>query len=260
MNNKQLIEYPTIKLIGVPLTLCDKDQLLSAIKTIIMRDHKGLILSGNIHSFNLAYQNQWLLDLFYQADIVRIDGAGLRLGVKLLGKEAPRRMTWADFAWDLAGFCAEKEFSLFLLGGAPGIAQLAANRLVDVYPNLNVVGADHGYFDKTVLSTENETMIHKINQAKPHILIVGFGMPLQEKWLNENRHKIEANVIMTGGAVFDYVSGELRRAPNWLTDSGLEWFGRMMIEPRRLWRRYILGNPLFFWRVLKQKFGLLDVQ
>ncbi|MEZ4642784.1 MAG: WecB/TagA/CpsF family glycosyltransferase [Chloroflexota bacterium] len=82
-------------------------------------------------------------------------------------------------------------------------------------------------------------------------------MPVQEKWLLENRENLNVNVIMTGGAVFDYVSGELQRAPKWMTDNGLEWLGRLLIEPRRLWRRYLVGNPVFLWRVLKQRLGLL---
>jgi N-acetylglucosaminyldiphosphoundecaprenol N-acetyl-beta-D-mannosaminyltransferase len=82
-------------------------------------------------------------------------------------------------------------------------------------------------------------------------------MPLQERWLMENWDHIDANVALTGGAVFDYVSGELQRAPRWMTDNGLEWLGRLLIEPRRLWKRYLIGNPLFIWRVLKQRLGLL---
>lgn len=253
MNKKELINYPTIKLIGVPLTICDKTQLLAAIKKIIKANQRGLVLSGNIHSFNLAYQNKWLMDFFHQADIVRIDGAGLRLGAKLLGQQVPPRMTWADFAWELAQFCAEEGFTLFLLGGAPGVAELAAERLVERYPNLKVIGTEHGYFDKSISAVENYEVIQKVRKEKPDILIVGFGMPLQEKWLLENRQQIEANVIMTGGAVFDYVSGKSHRAPRWMTDNGLEWLGRLIIEPSRLWQRYIVGNPLFLWRIFKQK-------
>ncbi|MCA1688781.1 MAG: WecB/TagA/CpsF family glycosyltransferase, partial [Actinobacteria bacterium] len=83
--------------------------------------------------------------------------------------------------------------------------------------------------------------------------LVGFGMPLQEYWLMENRNRLDANVALTGGAVFDYVSGELRRGPRVLTENGLEWLARLLIEPRRLWRRYLIGNPLFLARVLEQR-------
>lgn len=85
------------------------------------------------------------------------------------------------------------------------------------------------------------------------ILIVGFGMPLQERWLVENRVGLDVRVALAGGAVFDYVSGRLRRAPRLLTDHGFEWLGRLLIESRRLWRRYLVGNPVFLARVLRQR-------
>ena len=84
-------------------------------------------------------------------------------------------------------------------------------------------------------------------------------MPLQEHWLMENWHRIESNIALTGGAVFDYVSGDLRRAPRWMNENGLEWLGRLVIEPRRLWRRYLVGNPHFLYRVFRQRLGLLRI-
>ena len=133
----------------------------------------------------------------------------------------------------------------------------AAVRLTERFPNLRILGTHHGFFDKTPGSLENEDVIQRINAVKPDILVTGFGMPLQERWLMDNWDRIEANVALTGGAVFDYISEELRRAPRWMTDHSLEWLGRLIIEPRRLWRRYLIGNPLFLWRVLKQRLGFL---
>lgn len=127
------------------------------------------------------------------------------------------------------------------------------------YPQFQVVGTHDGYFDKSVDSQENQMVIEKINKVRPNILLVGFGMPVQEYWLQENWEKIDTNIALTGGAVFDYLSGELRRAPRWMTDHGLEWLGRLIIEPRRLWKRYIIGLPLFFLRVLLFKLGLLKI-
>jgi N-acetylglucosaminyldiphosphoundecaprenol N-acetyl-beta-D-mannosaminyltransferase len=137
------------------------------------------------------------------------------------------------------------------------VAEKAATRLKERFPDLDIAGAHHGYFDKTAGSLKNEAVIQEINAVRPNILIVGFGMPLQERWLMENWNCIEANVAIVAGAVFDYVSGELHRGPRWLTDHGLEWLARLIIEPRRLWRRYLIGNPLFLARVIKQRLGLL---
>jgi N-acetylglucosaminyldiphosphoundecaprenol N-acetyl-beta-D-mannosaminyltransferase len=96
-------------------------------------------------------------------------------------------------------------------------------------------------------------VIGAVNASGADIVIVGFGMPLQEDWVGRNRAEIAAPVVLTGGAVFDYVSDALRRPPRWMTTRGLEWLGRLLIEPRRLWTRYVVGNPLFIVRVLRAR-------
>jgi N-acetylglucosaminyldiphosphoundecaprenol N-acetyl-beta-D-mannosaminyltransferase len=246
-----------ITLLGVPLSTINLNGLLKAIESGVKSDSKILILSGNVYAYNLAYNNQWLHGLYNQADFVRLDGEGVRWGARILGYCVPPRMTWADFAWQLANFAEENQYSLYLLGGKPGVANIAAERLLERHPNLIIAGIHHGYFDKTQGSEENEDVIQHLNQSRPNILIIGFGMPVQEQWVLENHQKINVNVIMTGGAVFDYISGELRRAPSWMTENGLEWLGRLIIEPRRLWKRYLVGNPIFLWRILLQRFGIL---
>lgn len=252
--------FEKIHLLGTQLTLCDSRKLLEAVARTIESGRRGLVLSGNVYAFNLACEHQWLQDFFNWADVVRLDGSGVRLGAKIVGYDTPPRMTWADFAWQLAELAQARDYTLFFLGARPGIAGQAAVRLKERFPSLRIVGTHHGYFDKTPGSPENEAIIKQINAVKPNILVVGLGMPLQERWLMENWDRIEANIALTGGAVFDYVSGELRRAPRWMTDHGLEWLGRLIIEPRRLWRRYVLGNPLFLWRVLKQRLGMLKLE
>jgi len=182
-----------------------------------------------------------------------VPDCSITVGARILGHHIPERITYADWMWQLAEFSANQGFSLFLLGAEPGVAELAAARLLERYPNLAIAGVHHGYFEKEPCSAETQAVIETINAAKPNILLLGFGMPLQEKWLMENWEAIDTNIALTGGAVFDYISGELKRAPEWLTASGFEWLGRLIIEPRRLWRRYLVGNPIFMWRIVKQR-------
>jgi N-acetylglucosaminyldiphosphoundecaprenol N-acetyl-beta-D-mannosaminyltransferase len=157
--------------------------------------------------------------------------------------------------WQLAELSEREQWTMYFLGAKPGIAENAALRLRNRYPNLRIVGTRHGYFDKTPASPENESVVQDINRVAPNILLVAFGMPLQEHWLMENWENINADIALTGGAALDYVSGRLRRAPRWMTDSGLEWLGRLLIEPSRLWKRYLLGNPAFLWKVILQRWG-----
>lgn len=246
-----------IPMLGAKLSLCDNKELLSIIGNCIRENNRLLVLSGNIQAFNLICKYSWLRGFFHRADIVRIDGDGVRLGAKILGYDPPSRTTWADFAWELAGKAEKTNWEVFFLGGKPGVAKKAAVRLLEKFPDLKIVGTNHGYFDKSSGSLDTKNILANVNKVSPDILIVGFGMPLQERWLLETLDDIEATVIMTGGAVFDYISGELTRGPKWMTDHGLEWLARLIIEPRRLWKRYLVGNPLYMWRILKQKFGLL---
>ena len=246
-----------VDLLGVPIAALTVDRLHARILAFVQEDRHALVLHANAHGLNLACRYPWLRRFLNQAEIVFCDGAGVILGARLLGQQIPERITYADWMWQLAEFCTQEGLTFFFLGARPGVADKAAARLCGRYPGLQVVGAHHGYFDKTPGSVENEAVLQQINAARPDILIVGLGMPLQERWLLENWERVEANVGLTGGAAFDYLSGELRRAPRWMTDNGLEWLGRLLIEPRRLFQRYVIGNPLFMLRVLGQRFGLL---
>lgn len=251
------LDRASILIFGVPIHPFTVASLHNRICDIIQAQKHELFLNANVNCLNLAFDSVWLHDLLNSADAVFCDGAGVMLGARILGYHIPERITYADWMWQLSEFAEPRGFTFFFLGARPGVADKAAASLKARYPDLRVVGAHHGYFDKTPGSVENEAVIEQINAVKPNILIVGFGMPLQERWLMENWDRIDANVALTGGAVFDYVSGELRRAPRWMTDNGLEWLGRLIIEPRRLWKRYLIGNPLFLWRVIKQRLGWL---
>jgi len=247
--------HPPVIILGVPVTPVTVEALHRYIYRCIRGGQRALILNANVHALNLAYSYPRFRAVFQRADLVFCDGAGVLLAARMLNSNLPERITYADWMWQLADLSSTCSFSLFFLGSRPGIAEKAAMRLKEKFPNFNIVGVHHGFFDKARGSLENEKVIQLINQVSPDILIVGFGMPLQELWLNENWEHLQVRVALTGGAVFDYISGELKRAPRWMNDHGLEWLGRLLIEPKRLWKRYLIGNPLFIWRILKQKIG-----
>jgi N-acetylglucosaminyldiphosphoundecaprenol N-acetyl-beta-D-mannosaminyltransferase len=244
-----------INVLGVGVDPLTVEELHERMLGFVENGDRALVLHANAHGLNLACRDERLRGFLNGAQIVFCDGAGVMLAARLLGRRIPERITYADWTWKLAAFAEERGFSLFFLGARPGVAEKAARRLEYRFPKLRIAGAEHGYFERTLGSPENEAIIKKINAARPDVLLVGFGMPVQEFWLAENWEKVDANVALTGGAVFDYVSGELRRGPRFLTDRGLESVARLMVEPRRLWRRYVIGNPLFLLRVLKQRLG-----
>jgi N-acetylglucosaminyldiphosphoundecaprenol N-acetyl-beta-D-mannosaminyltransferase len=241
-----------VNVLGIPIDPLTVSQLHDEIVRIVEAGQRALVLNVNVHCMNLAYERPWLSAMLKRARVVFCDGAGVMLGARLLGERIPERITYADWLWQLAELASVEGYTMFFLGAEEGIAQLAARNLTARFPDLRVVGTHHGYFAKT--GPENEQVVALINALCPDLLIVAFGMPLQEAWLRENWENIEAKVFLTGGACFDYVAGRTPRGPRWMVDHGLEWLCRLWTEPLRLWRRYIVGNPLFILRVLRQRF------
>ncbi len=242
-------------MLGVGVDPVTVEGLQAEVGRLIRGCGTGLMLNANVRCLNFCYEDPALRAFLNGADVVFCDGAGVMLAARLLGGRIPERITYADWAWHPAAFAEAQGFSLYLLGARPGVAEEAARRLKARHPDLEIAGVRHGYFDRAAGSPENEAIVAEINAASPDILLVGLGMPIQEHWLMQNRDRLNAGVVLTGGAVFDYVSGGLRRGPRLLTNNGFEWLARLLVEPRRLWRRYLLGNPLFLLRVLGQRLG-----
>ena len=173
---------------------------------------------------------------------------GVRLAGGLTSQMTVPRLSPPDFMEIICQAAIRSNWRIYFLGAKPGVAQLAADRLIRKYPELQIK-THHGYFDMSNNSSENNNVVQEINIFTPELLVVGFGMPLQERWILENINSLNVKIAFPAGALFDYLSGQLPRAPRWVTDNGFEWLGRLIIEPRRLWKRYVIGIPLFFWRV-----------
>jgi len=248
----QALKRDRIEVLGVGVDPVTVDELHAALLRLAREDGLSLVLNANAHCLNLCYRDPVLRSFLNRADVVFCDGAGVMLAARILGRRIPERITYADWAWRLAAFAEAEGLSLYFLGARPGVAERAAQRLRERHPELKIAGARHGYFDHAAGSPENAAVVREINAAAPDILLVGLGMLLQERWLMENGERLNARVALTGGAVFDYVSGRVSRGPQVLTDNGFEWMARLLLEPRCLWRRYLLGNPLFLLRVLRE--------
>ena len=248
---------PKIELFNIMVDDISLLKLLEDINNFIANDQKTIISNLNVQAVNLSFKYPWFRDFLNRSDIVFCDGFGVILGARILGQKIEHRNTPPDWIPQLAEMCTHNNFSMGLLGSISSIAEKTASILQRENPTLQIPFTHHGFFNKTSGHPENEAVIQAINAVKPDILLVGFGMPLQEKWIMENFERLDVKVILPVGAALDYISGNVRRAPLWMTDHGLEWLGRLIIEPRRLWKRYIIGIPLFFYRVLLQKFGLL---
>jgi N-acetylglucosaminyldiphosphoundecaprenol N-acetyl-beta-D-mannosaminyltransferase len=242
---------PELKILGIKVTPITEQQINREIARIIRERRKELVLNVNVNAINLALKRPFMKDLINRAGIVYCDGWGVVLGARILGARIPGRITLADWIWSLSALCEREGFSYYFLGSREGIAAEAARKLVERHPALKIAGVRNGYFKKS--GKENETVVAEINRVSPDILILGLGMPIQERWLVDNWERIDARVAFAGGACFDFISGTVRRAPRWMADHGLEWLFRLILEPRRMFARYVIGNPLFILRVIRER-------
>lgn len=236
----------TIDFLGVNIDVLDTSGLYKKIIDFIYDKKSHKIMYVNAHCIVISQKNEKYRKILNNAHCVYADGMSIVWGAKVFGNYLPGRSTCADF---ILGFCklfAEKGIRIYLLGGRPGVAEVAAEKLKQCISGLKIVGTHHGYF----YHQGNERIINKINKSKAQILLVGLGVPEQEKWIEKNFSLIDGPVIWGVGGVFDFLSGRVKRGPKYLLNNGLEWLWRLFIEPRRLWKRYITGNFLFVWYVV----------
>ncbi len=244
------------RFLGVKISFLTVPMLIEIIEDTVAGGQRRTFFTANSHSMNLAFEQPRLRTLYNESDYVLCDGFGVKLAASMLGHRLPARMTPPDWLDEVVALAIRRDFSIFFLGNRPGVAERAVGKLREKFPTLRVAGMHHGYFDKTHASEESERVVQFVNATKANLLYVGFGMPAQEYWLMENRDRLDVNVAVTVGAMLDFVAGATPRGPRWLTDRGLEWLSRLVTEPRRLWRRYLIGIPLFFFRVLRERLGL----
>jgi len=239
------------RIFDIPIELGQPAELMRRITGWVGSDRPARrVMYVNAHVLNRSRATPALRAALEQADLVYCDGYGVRLAAKALDVEIPHRMTGADWIWGLAALCELGGQSIYLLGSEPGVTAEAARRLGNWYPRLTVAGTHHGYFE--IGSAHDERVVEDINARRPDIVLVGMGTPKQELWVQHNAARLDTDVVWTVGALFDYVSGRVPRAPGWLADNGLEWIFRLAIDPQRMWRRYLLGNPVFVSRVMAQ--------
>jgi len=239
------------EIFGVFINTAPPAELLRRILGYAERGEHRRVAYVNAHVINQSFEMPELRRSLRGADLVYCDGYGVRLAARTIGLPVPHRMTGADWIWALAALCEESGRSLYLLGSDPGSSAEAADKLRRWYPRLDITGTHHGYFEMG--SAHNERVLEHIAERSPDVLLVGMGTPHQELWAEHYFDRLDARVVWTVGALFDYVSGRTPRAPHWLASRGLEWIFRLVVEPRRMWRRYLLGNPIFLYRVWEER-------
>jgi len=247
-NTEIMVDDTVVDVMGLPLRDISREDIIERVVTAVRARQKLVIVNANAHMAVVSQRQTWLRTLFRRADIAFCDGAGVQLaGMMLTGRHLPRTTPpeWIGPVLSQLG----PEASVFWIGGKPGVVEKAARAFSARY-GVRTAGTQHGFFDQTPGSPEATQLLARLHETRPDIILLTMGMPRQESWLRDNMDHIPSGVMLTAGALVDHAAGHVHRPPRWVANMGLEWLVRLVREPRRLWRRYLLGLPVFGFYVL----------
>ncbi|MGE7664346.1 WecB/TagA/CpsF family glycosyltransferase [Ureibacillus composti] len=229
------------KVLGIQVNTENYDELIPKVFERIETKEKSLIVAINPEKIIKAKEDPSLKKLLNEAEFQIPDGIGVILASKIQKGQITSRVTGVDMMLRLCQEAAKRKKPIFLYGGKPGVADKAAEKLREIYPGIVIAGTQDGY------EKDQNKVIEKINEAKPDLLFVAMGSPKQENWINANRDQLHPTIYQGVGGSFDVLAGTVKRAPEAFQKMGMEWFYRLMKEPKRLKRQ--LALPLFLLEV-----------
>ena len=240
-----------VNIIGTWIDNVTMDEAVSRICDLIEERRFSYVVTPNVdHVVKLRHDKEFR-EIYEEASLVVPDGVPLVWSSRILGTPLKERVNGTDLMLEVCEAAAQRGYSVFLLGGNEGVAQEAVVVLGRMYPRLRIAGY---YFPQYGFEKDHDECLQiqkLIAISGADILFVALGAPKQEKWIRDYGSGCQARMAMGVGASFSFVSGDLRRAPRCMRRLGLEWLWRLLLEPRRLWRRYILADMPFLWLVLK---------
>jgi exopolysaccharide biosynthesis WecB/TagA/CpsF family protein len=239
-----------VTILGVKVaTLTASEALGELVRLLDSSGPPASVAFVNAHTLNLASAQPDFRAVLNRAALILNDGAGLAFAARVQGARFPANLNGSDFLPHLLALSASRGDRVYLLGAKPGVAQLAAASLQRCMPTLIIAGFRDGYFPAEL----NHSVVEEVRATRPTLLLVAFGNPAQEHWLDEYLAATGARVGIGVGAFLDFVAGTARRAPRWMRTVRMEWAYRLSQEPRRLWRRYVVGNPAFLARIVLER-------
>ena len=236
-----------IDVMGVRFDNVTMTEALDKAAEMLQSEGADYVVTPNSEIVYEAMASKELEDLLNSASLVLPDGAGVVLGAKILGTPLKEKVAGVEFADGVLGLLAETGGSVYLLGSKPGVAELAAEKMLQKHPGLTVAGMADGYFK------DEAAVVAKINEVKPDVLFVCLGAPKQERFMVNHRAELQVKLMAGLGGSLDSFAGTVKRAPRWMIKLSLEWFYRLLKEPWRFKR--MLRLPKFLWAVVLRRFG-----
>lgn len=242
--NKRIIISNTI------IDVLNVEETINLVEQYVQKKEPLHLMGVNADKINEVNRNEKMLQIVNSCGVINADGASVVLASKFLRKPLPERVAGVDLMQSLVELSAKQGYSIYLLGAKPEVVQETASVLTKKHSDLKIVGARDGYFDVG----EWEQVSLEIEKANPDFVFVGITSPKKEyliEYLQEKGHRC---VFMGVGGSFDVISGKIPRAPKWMQKMNLEWLFRVMQEPKRLFKRYFVGNIIFIKAILKERF------
>ena len=238
-----------IAVLDVLIDVVTMKEAVSIIKKFILQQKAHLVVTPNAEIVMMAQKDKHLAQIINNADLVVPDGAGVVWAARYQGNHMPERVAGYDLVQNLLIEAITETYTIYMFGGAPGIAEKAKSAAESRYPGIRIVGSRNGFFTKE----DEPEIIKDIQACQPDILLVALGVPRQEKWLAENLEQLKVPVAIGVGGTFDVMAGVVRRAPVWMQQAKLEWLFRLLSEPKRAIR--MLALPKFVIKVIQNKKG-----
>ncbi|MFI0351482.1 WecB/TagA/CpsF family glycosyltransferase [Actinomadura sp. 9N407] len=243
----------TVDVLGVRVSRADAPALTRLMAAAIQAGERLTVTFANPDYVLKAAKDPELRDMINGFDLVLADGWGVVMASRIFGRPVPQRMANDDLTDELFGVPTDERWGVHLFGNAPGVADAAADNLRRWYPGLRITGTQHGHWagpDGRIPADVAEQLVKEINAARPDILHVGLGTPLQQRFVTEYRDRLEVPVIFTCGAYFEHLAERRSYYPRWVLKLRVGFLYRLAREPRRLWRRYTIELGTYVWRVL----------
>lgn len=236
-----------IKILNVNVDCVNLDEAMQKVEEFVLEQKPHHIVTANPEIIYASNYNPELLGIVNHAALVTADGTGVVWASGQLGRHLQERVTGIDLVYKICEKAPQKGWKLFILGSAPGVADAAADNIRKMYPGVEIVGTQHGYFKPE----EEPEIVEMIKKSTPDVLFVALGAPKQEFWISKHMDELQVPVMLGIGGSMDVLSGNVKRAPEIWQKMNLEWLYRLLSQPSR-WKR-MLNLPKFAVEVLKQK-------
>ncbi|WP_328995230.1 WecB/TagA/CpsF family glycosyltransferase [Kribbella sp. NBC_01245] len=241
-----------VDVLGIHVSVTTMDATVDTFGQWIAAGERHLVCVSDMNALLHARADEQLTKVYNTSGLTLADGMPLVWAGKMAGFPTMERVCGPDLIERVMSEAVERGWSQYFYGGADGVAELLRDNFTAKHPGLKVAGVYSPPY-RALTEAEDDEIVDRLNAAAPDIIWVGLGAPKQERWMAEHRARLNAPVLIGVGAAFDFHTGRLDRAPRWMQRSGLEWAFRLAKEPRRLWRRYVLGIPRFGLGILLRR-------